>query len=134
MVAEETVFRQESHKELEKMRSMITDKQTLTHKLRKYIRESKTDDSEPLERATEELSRLEETHQILMQQRKERDELSAAKKIKSERKRQHELNSHIQATRDALNEARAEHETLMAELKRLDFMVYGRRGKYQIRM
>lgn len=134
MVSEETMFRQECHQALEKLRAEIVEKQALAHRLRKNIRESRTDDSEPLQRATDELAQLEQAHENLIQQRKEREELSVAGKVRTERKRQQGLVKQIIETREALEEAKLEYKTLMTELKRLDFMVYGRRGKYQIQM
>lgn len=133
MVSEENCFRQESHAELEKLRNEICSVNSRIAQLKRKIRESETDDGKALKYAREDLEKLEQQHYDLTTGRKKRAEETATE-YKSAMHRTRKFAREIEAVAGTLRDVQYENIALLTELKRLDFMVYGRKGKYQTKI
>ena len=133
MVSEENCFRQESHAELEKLRAKICETNSRIAQLKRKIRESDTDDGNVLRYAREDLEKLEKQHYDLTTGRQQRAEENA-NELRSAQHRMRKFAREIESISGTLRDAQYENIALLTELKRLDFMVYGRRGKYQVKV
>jgi chromosome segregation ATPase len=130
LIASETALREASHVELEGMRKRITEVHLKTAKLKRSIRESDTDQTEPLQRAARELQELEADQKSIMLRTQE-SEARIPRRVHKETRRQAAIIVQKETLKESLKEASAQNATLLRELRRLDFMIYGRNGRWQ---
>jgi hypothetical protein len=129
-IGSENALREGSHVEIEGIRKRITETQLKTVKLKRRISESRTDHTEPLQRARAELQELEEEQRTLMLQTQE-SEARIPRRMHRERRRQATSIVQMETLRENLKEASGQNASLLKEIRRLDFMVYGRAGRWQ---
>jgi chromosome segregation ATPase len=128
-LAEENQFRADFHRELEKLKSDLGETQMKIGLWKQQIRESKAGETGDLQKALKELERLEEKRERLLGQKDGPQE--RAEGISRERKKQRDLVGQVDSSRRALSDALVERDRLLNELRRLDFMLFGRSGKWQ---
>lgn len=131
MISEENAWRQEAHKAVESLRTEITKTRANILKLKQKIRDGETPESDALKRTSDELGRLKTAHGNLLSQRKDMIENGPGYKVRCEEERHTSLEVSLESARLSLLNAQREYDTIRNELRRLDFMVYGRSGKYQ---
>jgi HAMP domain-containing protein len=128
-LAEEHQFRDSCRRDLEKLKSEMAEAQIKLGTLKHRVRETEVSENSDLQSALKERERLEEKRRKLIASK--RNPRASVEGISRERTKQKDLVGQMGGSRRALNEALAERERLLNELRRLDFMLFGRSGKYQ---
>lgn len=129
IIKEESEYKEDSENQIEQYRSQIRDIRIKSDKLKKKIKKADGKTSPELEAKLKELNDLEQEHDSILKQRQMLSNLQASiQKTKNKKKKVSEqISFHV----SDLVEYKKENLALIEEIRRLDFMIYGRNGKYQ---
>lgn len=115
--------------ELDQIRQKINQVRKKSQELKLRIDTKNTDSSPELNQSIQSLSNLQAIYQQM--QEVSNVQIPAGKEIRVNKKILKQTIIQLQVSVDDLNEIQKEHDSLLEEIKRLDFMIYGRRGKFQ---
>jgi chromosome segregation ATPase len=130
-MSEESDFRASCQSQLDGCRKQLKEIMVKSAMLKKSIRESETDSSESLRSAQAEMEQLQQMQDRLAECRRQMG-VGVARQLRKEGKRQVRIEANWEEARQQLADAKNEMEILMKEIRRLDFMVYGRCGQFQL--
>ena len=130
MINEENAYCLENQNILDSIQNQINEKIRRTLELQKLIRENKDDQNENLKIAQKKLELLLKEQEELFLEDINRSE-TENKTLFQEKDHQELYKIKIAQSISKLLNVKIEHQSLLDELKRLDFMIYGRAGKYQ---
>jgi hypothetical protein len=100
--------------------------------LQKKIRDRESGDSAAVAVATQRHTELKGIYESLMTDKNKRRQLHIQRRVADEKRRQSEVGDQTGDAQAALTAVKLEREKLLKELRRLDYMVYGRSGRYQV--
>lgn len=115
--------------ELDQLRQKISQARKRSQELKVKIDAKDTDSSIELNQSMQSLSSLQDVYQKM--QEVSSTKLIIEKEIHISKKIMKQAAAHLKISVDDLIEIQKEHDSLLEEIKRLDFMIYGRRGKFQ---
>ena len=129
IVSEENRYKDSSENQIESLRAGIHATQIRIDHLKHNIKHAQANVPSDLENALEELKDLEEDNSAIIQQHKTMNDIKLSiSKHKRKRKR---MEKSMTFAITSLNEAQKENLALLEEIRRLDYMIYGRNGQYQ---
>lgn len=126
----ENSLREDFQHEIQNIQSQIRDQTQKSLQLQKSIREIKIDEKGELKKAQKQLNDLSEKH-IQAKEEEEKNIQNEIQQIIREKNYQQECRFAISEHEDRLKFLKEEHNALKEEIKRIDFMIYGRNGKFQ---
>lgn len=129
IIKEESEYKEDSENQIEQYRSQIRDIRIKSDKLKKKIKKADGKTSPELEAKLKELNDLEQEHDSILKQRQMLSNLQAS--IQKTKKKKKKVSEQISFHVSDLVEYKKENLALIEEIRRLDFMIYGRNGKYQ---
>lgn len=129
LVKEENDYKQNSESQLQRYRVELYNMNQKSGRYKQKIKEINAEAPPELVNALDELKQLEYQHKSIMAQKESLINLNMS--IKKSKKRKNETAQNINFCITDLNEVQKENMALKEELRRLDFMIYGRNGKYQ---
>lgn len=127
MVSEEASFRETSRDELKKLRAKVADAKRRVSKWQTLVDECKA--NEELDYANEDLKTLEREHEHLISRVQKGDKQVTSKEVSTERTRQKEMRREIRVIKSEMKQIRSENAALLAELRRVSFVVFGPKTK-----
>jgi chromosome segregation ATPase len=130
-LAEENQQRAGFQKQIDGWRVQLKGILAKSAMLQKRIRERETDDTEALALAREEHEELKDVCATLREGLTRGRKEAIDDRIDKEHQQQNKVSELRETAQVDLKEVKAERERLLAELRRLDFMLYGRSGQYQ---
>lgn len=131
-IAAENNFRDDASSQIEEKRGEINRIKAKSDKLKLLINESKTEDSDAIQQATNDLEIIKKEHHNLLKKQEDIKENGTIKGFKREKIRRKGIYGDLKNAHKELQNVQYENSTLLDEVRRLDFMIYGRRGQFQI--
>jgi archaellum component FlaC len=127
-LAEENQYRTNSRMQLDSLRKRLTEVLALAADLKKKVREGEVGDLLAITTAKEQFVELQAAFARF--QNSSIEFLSFH--VPAEQKRQQQIMADAETAKQALTTVKTERMALMKEIRRLDFMIYGRAGQYQL--
>ncbi|OHS97904.1 hypothetical protein TRFO_35778 [Tritrichomonas foetus] len=128
-IAQENQYKTQAENQIEQIRAMLHQTRVKIDRYTQNVKNMKARSPPELEEALEELNDLEEEHKEMLRRKKMLSDMKSS--IMRNKRRKKTIAEEIFFSTTALNEAQKENISLLEEIRRLDFMVYGRGGKYQ---
>jgi chromosome segregation ATPase len=130
-LSKENELRKELQNQIDGWRRQLNGARASSVRFQKRIRETETDDSEALKLASQEKDECRKVHEALITEKARLRQRKIEEGIEKEGLNHQKMEGLGEAARRQLRAAKLEHETLLKEIRRLDFMLYGRNGQYQ---
>ena len=130
--AEENAIRDQNNRILEDLRSKIGKLKLKCSTMKHCINSGRTDESEEIDQANMEKDKLSKQLDQEILKKDDSGESRMMKTLKEEYVDRQYLIQRIGRYQEQLNSLKAEKKKVLIELKRLDFMIFGKKGKYQI--
>lgn len=128
-IKEESQYKEDSENQIQRHRNQIREIKIQTDRLKKKINKADGKVAPELETKLKELNDLEQEYDSILKQRELLSNLQTS--IQKSKKKKKKVSDEISLCVSNLNEYKRENDALREEIKRLDFMIYGRNGKYQ---
>ena len=129
--AEENALRDQYDKQIEDLRMKISKMRNKASAMKESIETGRTPDSDLIDDAKIEKSRISQQLDKEVISKDESGESAMLKKIKAEYKDRKYLIGRMDAYKKQMKTLKEEKKGILMELKRIDFMVFGKNGKYQ---
>ena len=128
-IKEESQYKEDSENLIARYRTQIRETKLKTDRYKKRIDKLDGKTTPELETKLNELNNLEQEYDSIMKQRELLSDLQSS--IQKSKKKKKKMSDEISFCMSNLAEYKRENDALREEIKRLDFMIYGRNGKYQ---
>ena len=128
-IKEESQYKDDSENQIEQYKAQIHEIKIRSEKLKKKISKADGKVSPELEEKLNELKDLEREHDSILKQRQMLSDIQSS--IQKSKKKKKKVSDEISFCVSNLDEYKKENLALIEEIRRLDFMIYGRNGKYQ---
>ena len=129
--AEENAIRDQNNRILEDLRNKIAKMKTKCSSMQQGISSGRTAESDEIDAANIEKARISKQLDDEILQRDESGESRMMKTLKDEYMDRQYLLQRMNKYNEQLKSLKAEKKKVLLELKRLDFMVFGKNGQYQ---
>ncbi|EAY08868.1 hypothetical protein TVAG_051030 [Trichomonas vaginalis G3] len=130
-LAEINSIRDKNNSSLEKIRGKIAEQRNKVFKMKQSIASGRTDISTSVDEAQREKTKLSKQLDDQIYSSYTDGEKSMMKVIKREYVDRQYLMKRLAAYKEQMNEIKKSRNEILTEVKRLDFMLYGKGGKYQ---
>lgn len=130
-LAEENALREKNNEIIEKIRQKISEQRIRTSKMKESIATGRTDTSFKVDEAKQEKIKLTSELDKQIYSTYTDGEKSMIKVVKKEYVDRQYLIKRLAAYKEQMNEIKKQRNEVLTEVKRLDFMLYGKNGKYQ---
>ena len=127
LIREEDAFRKEAQKALDELKTKVSDQRQAVEHWKAVIDSYRSDTSDKLKQAEQEKEKLEIQSEAISLQRRARQEVRSASPPRTDIQKRDALVDKMQKTREVLFSAQHEHTALLTEIRRLNFMLYGRK-------
>lgn len=127
--AKESFERDRLNNEINQLRSKVEQVRAKSQELKVKIEAKYTDSSPKLNESMQSLSSLQAAYQQMLNE--SHSQIFIEKNIHTYKKTIKKTVNRLRISIIDFDEVQKEHDSLLEEIKRLDFMIYGRRGRFQ---
>lgn len=128
LMMDEDIFRKEAQKLIDEMNARITAQRNRITQAQTAIDSHQSEDTDKLRQATQEKQKLTQLNEHLQLEKLARQELHASSPPRIDIEKREAIATKLAKTRETLFSAQQEHTALLTEIRRLNYMLYGRKA------